>query len=147
MSAQFVTGDLFDFAANPHYAIGHGVNCVGVMGAGVAVLFRDRFPEMARFYKCYCERGCLTPSAILPWVAGDGTMILNLASQDAPGPTARYEWLGRSVFQGALYAQAHGRTLVIPRIGSGIGGLEETDCERVFDTIGQSCPLIVISLP
>ena len=45
MPIQFVSGDLFAncFQAK---ALGHGCNCRGSMGTGIATGFRDRYPEM-----------------------------------------------------------------------------------------------------
>ena len=49
---EFVKGDIFEshcFAAvNP-------VNCVGVMGAGLAKQFKERYPQMFKDYKKRCD--------------------------------------------------------------------------------------------
>ena len=49
---EFVKGDIFEshcFAAvNP-------VNCVGVMGAGLAKQFKERYPQMFKEYKKRCD--------------------------------------------------------------------------------------------
>ena len=45
MPIKFVSGDLFD---NAHHAkaFAQGCNCQGSMGAGIAKIFRARYPEM-----------------------------------------------------------------------------------------------------
>lgn len=43
------------------------VNCVGVMGKGVALEFRRRFPSMFQEYRRICEAGTLRPGQILPY--------------------------------------------------------------------------------
>ena len=45
------TGNLFD---SGYHAIGHGVNCRGIMGAGIAVEFKDRFPKNYQEYVTKC---------------------------------------------------------------------------------------------
>ena len=40
---EFVTGDLFSYEANVRV---NTVNCVGVMGAGVALAFKNKYPNM-----------------------------------------------------------------------------------------------------
>ena len=42
---EYVKGDFFDYKANIRI---NTVNCVGVMGAGVALEFKTRYPEINR---------------------------------------------------------------------------------------------------
>lgn len=51
---QFVKGNLFDANAE---AIVNTVNTVGVMGKGVALQFKQRFPDNFRLYQNACKRG------------------------------------------------------------------------------------------
>ena len=51
---RYVTGDLFSANAE---ALVNAVNTVGVMGKGVALAFRQRFPENFRAYVDACSRG------------------------------------------------------------------------------------------
>ncbi|EQD38173.1 Appr-1-p processing domain-containing protein, partial [mine drainage metagenome] len=46
-------GDLFESQAQ---TLMNTVNCVGVMGKGVAAAFKQRFPAMFEDYECRCER-------------------------------------------------------------------------------------------
>lgn len=52
MSVKFVTGDMFDADTQ---AIVNTVNCVGVMGKGVALEFKKRWPDNFKAYKKKCE--------------------------------------------------------------------------------------------
>lgn len=47
-----VSIDLFDSYAR---VIAHQVNCMGVMGSGVALQVKKRYPEAYRLYKDYCD--------------------------------------------------------------------------------------------
>ena len=51
---QILVGDLFESGAQ---TLVNTVNCVGVMGKGVALAFRKRFPEMYADYVARCEAG------------------------------------------------------------------------------------------
>lgn len=64
MVVEYVSGDLFETQCQ---TIGHGVNCRGRMGAGVAVEFRRRFPEMYQEYRRRCHAGELSPGEIFLW--------------------------------------------------------------------------------
>jgi O-acetyl-ADP-ribose deacetylase (regulator of RNase III) len=51
---EVVTGDLFTSGAQ---TLVNAVNCRGVMGKGLALTFKRRYPEMFQDYKERCERG------------------------------------------------------------------------------------------
>jgi len=93
------TGDLFSSTAG---ALGHGVNTTGVMGAGIAPLFKARHPEMYREYRLACDNGGLVPGETFIWPTPEPRpVVYNIASQDLPGSHARLEWLESGV-RGAL---------------------------------------------
>lgn len=121
MTVTFRSGDLFDTELTH---LGHGVNVVGVMGAGIAVSFRERYPEMYEDYQEACRENRIQPGSVFPYSEG-GDRIYNIASQDKPGAHARLEWL-RSGLDAALavVAEYGGEGIAIPRIGCGIGGLD-----------------------
>ena len=54
MTIELATGDLLDA---PVAALVNAVNCVGVMGKGIALQFKRRFPAMHAAYKAACARG------------------------------------------------------------------------------------------
>lgn len=58
MSLTFKNGDMF---AEPVDALVNTVNCVGVMGKGVALEFKQRWPENFKAYKAACDAKTLTP--------------------------------------------------------------------------------------
>lgn len=117
-----VTGDLFEYDG---VAIGHGVNCKGAMGAGIATQFRKRYPAMYDSYRVHCENGTLQPGRAFVYRSSDGRLICNIASQDFPGADARYDWLVAGISLAvADLIDAGVRELALPQIGCGIGGLD-----------------------
>ncbi|MGV3729972.1 MAG: type II toxin-antitoxin system antitoxin DNA ADP-ribosyl glycohydrolase DarG [Sphingopyxis sp.] len=62
MSLTFKNGDMF---AEPVEALVNTVNCVGVMGKGVALEFKQRWPENFKAYKSACDAKVLVPGKIL----------------------------------------------------------------------------------
>lgn len=117
----YKTGDLFTTDAS---AIGHGVNVDGLMGAGIAVEFKQRFPDMHKVYVNECDTGRLTPGDTMPYEVTPGKWVYNMASQDRPGRHANYEWLYSSAVKALNHAHSVGiDTIAIPRVGCGIGGL------------------------
>lgn len=125
---SFTEGDLF---ASGLPAIAHGVNCRGVMGAGIARQFRDRYPKMYESYRWRCLRGAMLPGEILVWRTL-GITVFNLATQDEPGANAKPRMITAAV--GRMITEAYHDFKIteigLPMIGCGIGGLTENDLRR-----------------
>src|SRR5690349_11181116 len=90
MTIREVTGNIFDLNVD---AIGHGVNCVGVMGAGIAASFRDRHQGMYEDYCGICRRGQLDIGQVFVWHTGQNAVkiVYNMATQFHPGPNAELD--------------------------------------------------------
>lgn len=128
----FRTGNLFDSDAP---ALGHGVNCAGLMGAGIAKTFREKYPHNYENYKAACQAGQLKPGGVHVNYE-HGKHIINMASQRMPGADASYEWLFESALRAARGAVKKGLDrIAIPMIGCGIGGLNPSKAIMVLDTV------------
>jgi O-acetyl-ADP-ribose deacetylase (regulator of RNase III) len=141
------TGDMFTTDAR---AIGHGVNIAGVMGHGIAVQFRNRFPEMHQAYKIACKRGLLEPGKTMIWPHTDDLFVYNIASQDQPGRNARLDWLEEGVEAALQHADAKGiEKIALPRIGAGIGGLNWDEVAGALLRLAEEhkCDIEVWTLP
>lgn len=137
-------GDLF---ASGLPAIGHGCNCRGVMGAGIATQFRLRWPAMYEAYRDLCVRGKFRPGGVMPWYHPGG-VLFSLATQDEPGPFAQPWMIAAAVSRMICEAYYdHGiREIGLPMIGCGIGGLRRGDlaaCLRPLEAAPAS--LIIFS--
>ena len=124
------TGNIFDTDAR---LIGHGVNTYGAMASGIALQFKERYPEMHDNYVDLCqkveERYLLGTAAV--WA--DGPSIANIFSQNLPGPHANYIWAIEGIADALRYAIINGiETLALPQIGCGVGGLEWDVMKRLI---------------
>ena len=61
---SFVDRDMFSIPAD---VLVNTVNCVGVMGAGVAATFKHKYPEMYKDYVSRCRRRELKPGSPYLW--------------------------------------------------------------------------------
>ena len=130
-------GDLFTAQT---YAIGQGVNCKGVMGAGIAAKFRSEFPENYLKYRQMCSYNALRPGKAL-LVEEKGKLIVNMASQDFPGADATYDRVAKSAaFSAGALMRLGVDTLAIPMIGCGIGGLKWEPVEEILKTVEETLP-------
>lgn len=132
------SGDLFTTDA---FYIGHGVNCRGRMGAGIAKTFRERFPINYESYAKACLGMRLNPGDLFS-VYENEKVILNLATQLEPGADARYEAVFDSCYKAARqvanhfnYWKGEEKRIAIPQIGCGIGGLEWDKVETLIEAV------------
>jgi len=111
-------------------AIVNTVNCVGIMGRGIALQFKNSFPENFKAYAAACKRSEVQPGKMFIYETGRLTnprYIVNF-------PTKRH-WKGKSRMEdvdAGLVALAEEirvrniRSIAIPPLGSGLGGLDWT---------------------
>jgi O-acetyl-ADP-ribose deacetylase (regulator of RNase III) len=122
---QFKTGNLLTEDVE---ALVNSVNCVGVMGRGIALQFRNVFPANYQAYAEACKQHEVKPGQMLVYETGQLTnprYIINF-------PTKRH-WKGKSRMADieaglvALVEEIRRRniqSIAIPPLGSGLGGLE-----------------------
>ncbi|MGM7645738.1 macro domain-containing protein [Nocardia sp. JW2] len=132
------------FAATDLDAVGHGCNCAGAMGRGIATEFKRRWPEMYEEYRVRCRDGRLTPGSVFVWQCDDVT-VYNLGTQA--------HWRGKATLPaivssvGAMLAHADEadlRRIGVPRIGAGLGGLEWSDVEGAIMPVIESHDVEVV---
>jgi O-acetyl-ADP-ribose deacetylase (regulator of RNase III) len=130
-------GDLFTTEAP---AIGHGVNVKGVMGAGIARQFADRYPAMKLAYVRLCQNYLLLPGEVFAWYSDqEERMIFNLTTQEQPGKDARLLWLIASVSKALMLCEETDmETLALPQIGCGIGGLKWDEVKAALKILAES---------
>ena len=143
---RFTHGDIF---AQPVEAIVNPVNCVGVAGAGLALQFRRRHPDAFQAYRRACAERRLRPGRIFLFDTG----------RDSPRwivhfPTKRH-WRDRSAIGDieaglrglAATLAGHGiRSVAIPPIGCGLGGLDWRAVRPLITACLADMPLTVIVL-
>ena len=127
----FVNGDIF---SSPAQVLTNTVNCVGVMGKGVALEFKNRCPAMFNDYKNRCDRNEVKPGTPYLW-EDDSTQVLNF-------PTKRH-WrepsLVQDIVDGLKYlAENYGsmgiQSLAMPALGCGNGGLSWSEVRPLIET-------------
>jgi O-acetyl-ADP-ribose deacetylase (regulator of RNase III) len=115
------------------------VNARGVMGKGLALQFKTRYPAMEAEYRRACAANRLAPGGILSWrnPAGAPKYIVNLATKDSPFAPSQYSWVESGLKALRTWAERIGvASIATPALGAGLGGLEEDKvralAERIF---------------
>lgn len=116
------------------------VNCMGIMGRGIALQFKNAFPENFKAYAKACKQNEVQPGKMFVFETGQLTnprYIINF-------PTKRH-WRGKSRIEDietglqTLIDTIHKyniRSIAIPPLGSGLGGLDWSIVKsRIEDTL------------
>jgi O-acetyl-ADP-ribose deacetylase (regulator of RNase III) len=123
-------------------ALVNTVNCVGIMGRGIALQFRETFPDNYRKYAVACKREEVRPGKMFIVETGwltNPKFIINF-------PTKRH-WRGKSRIEDiesgleALHGEIerlHIHSIAVPPLGSGLGGLHWPDVRaRIEQVLGD----------
>ena len=143
---EYKTGDLFTEDVE---ALVNSVNCVGVMGRGIALQFKKAFPENFRAYENACKREEVKPGRMFVFETGElanPRYIINF-------PTKRH-WRGKSRIEDiesgldALVGEIRKRnirSIAIPSLGSNLGGLVWTNVRsRIAERLQELVDVTVI---
>jgi O-acetyl-ADP-ribose deacetylase (regulator of RNase III) len=119
---HFTSGDMFELPVNIRV---NTVNCVGVMGAGVALAFKTRHPAMFRAYKKACDAGEVRPGTLHIWRALT-EWILNFPTKRHWRENSKYEDIedGLKALRTYLDSIGHPVRVALPALGCGHGGLD-----------------------
>jgi O-acetyl-ADP-ribose deacetylase (regulator of RNase III) len=138
---QFTTGNLLEADAE---ALVNTVNCVGIAGRGIALQFREAFPENHVAYLRACKQGELQPGRMLivktGWLSNP-KFIVNF-------PTKRH-WKGKSRLEDirfglealVLEVQRYNiKSIALPPLGCGLGGLNWSDVRPLIEQAFRTLP-------
>lgn len=135
----FTQGNLLETRVE---ALVNTVNTVGVMGKGIALMFKERFAENFRRYAAACKaREVQTGKMfVTPVHELDGPRwIVNFPTKQHWRSPSRLEWVqeGLQDLRRFLLEQ-HIQSVAIPPLGAGNGGLEWAKVrEQITQTLGD----------
>jgi O-acetyl-ADP-ribose deacetylase (regulator of RNase III) len=147
MTVKFRTGDILGADVDVE-ALVNTVNCVGIMGRGIALQFKNTFPDNYKAYAAACKREQVKPGRMFVFETGRlmPKYIINF-------PTKRH-WKGKSRIEDIQSGledlvreirTRNIRSIAVPPLGSGLGGLEWKRVRPlIVDALGQIEGLRVI---
>ena len=147
---EYKTGDIL---AEEAEALVNTVNCVGVMGRGIALQFKRAFPENFKAYATQCKRNEMRPGRVFVFETGDMLFpryIINFPTKRHWRGKSRMEDIESGLVSLVEEIRSHGiRSIAIPPLGSGLGGLNWPAVRRILQkTLEQlDCVRVVIFEP
>lgn len=124
---RFTQGNLLEARVE---AVVNTVNTVGVMGKGIALMFKERFPENFKAYAAGCKSGLVRVGEmfVTPGAELDGPRwIINFPTKKDWRHPTKPEWVdaGLEALKEVIRAKAI-KSIAIPPLGCGNGGLDWT---------------------
>lgn len=144
---EFKTGDLLAADAE---ALVNTVNCDGFMGRGIALQFKNAWPENFKAYAAACRRHEVEPGRMFVFETGrlvNPRYIVNF-------PTKRH-WRAKSRLEDvasgldALVSEIRNRgirSIAIPPLGAGLGGLQWTAVRPLIERAMKDVPEVRVAV-
>lgn len=132
---QFVSGDLFNSDTE---AIVNTVNCIGVMGRGIALQFKKQYPDNFKSYEMACKHNEVVPGKMFVFKLNqlvNPKYIINF-------PTKRH-WRGVSRIEDIqagladlvdVIRERRISSIALPPLGSGLGGLDWNLVRKIIES-------------
>lgn len=119
------------------------VNCVGVMGKGLAHAFKEREPTMFAAYKRICDQGLLEPGKLWLW-RGSPRWVLNFPTKLHWRQPSKLEWIEAGLDKFLSAYESQGITEIsFPKLGCGNGNLEWDEVRPLMERYLGKLPIKV----
>ncbi|WP_396957705.1 macro domain-containing protein [Nitrosomonas sp.] len=136
---EYTSGDILHCEVD---ALVNTVNCVGIMGRGIALQFKNMYPANFKAYEAACKREEVQPGRMFVFETRQLTaprLIINF-------PTKRH-WRGKSRIEDIeaglvdlanVIRDKHIQSIAIPPLGAGLGGLSWDEVRpRIEHALGE----------
>ena len=126
------------------------VNCIGVMGAGLARFYKTKYPDMFKGYKEDCQAGKYEPGAVVIYQVGN-KYVANAATKQHWKYKSKKEWVVKALQtlrerSDKAHKLGLAYSISIPPMGCGLGGLDYGEIKQEIIKIFQDSPLTVYLL-
>lgn len=123
MSIKVISGNIWNTKCQ---VLVNTVNCVGIMGAGIALEAKLRYPEMFKTYKEYCDNKSLEIGKLHLYTLSTPYWILNFPTKKHWKYPSKESYLinGLKKFR-ETYKEKNIKSIAFPILGGANGGLDE----------------------
>jgi len=132
---RYVQGNLLDAEAE---ALVNAVNTVGVMGKGIALAFKQRFELNYRLYAAACHAGEVQVGRMFVTDTGEAAgprWIVNFPTKQHWRQPSQLAWVTAGLVDLQRFIRQEGvRSIAIPALGTGLGGLAWPDVRAAIES-------------
>jgi O-acetyl-ADP-ribose deacetylase (regulator of RNase III) len=138
---EYTTGNLLEANVD---AVVNTVNEVGVMGKGIALMFREEYPDNARLYEVACKAGSVRVGHMFvtnnPGLEGP-RWIINFPTKKHWRHPSKLAWIRDGLSDLVrIIDKFKIRSIAIPPLGCGAGGLEWLQVRKEIESALQAIP-------
>lgn len=130
----FTKGNLLSACAE---ALVNTVNTVGIMGKGVALMFKETFPENFKIYEAACRRGEVRVGQMLVTerrLLGGPKWIINFPTKEHWRNPSKLEWIEAGLDDLVrVIKEKKIQSIALPPLGSGNGGLNWDEVRPIVE--------------
>lgn len=127
---KYYDGTVFN---TPAHTLVNTVNCFGVMGAGIALEFKLRYPEMYEEYKQRCNKKEYKIGRPRLYKSSE-KWVLNFPTKNHWRYPSKIEWIEEGLqYFASNYKKAGIESIAFPKLGTSNGGLEWTDVKKIME--------------
>jgi O-acetyl-ADP-ribose deacetylase (regulator of RNase III) len=136
---SLVKGNIFNTKCQ---TVVNTVNCVGVMGKGIALVYKLRYPELFTLYKKHCDNKLIQIGKL--WLykssAPNTPWVLNFPTKLHWKYPSKMEYLEKGLQKFVATYKAQGITsIAFPLLGAHNGGLEKNEVIEVMTSYLSGC--------
>ncbi|MDB5804860.1 MAG: macro domain protein [Betaproteobacteria bacterium] len=130
---SFTEGNLLEASAE---ALVNTVNTVGVMGKGIALMFKERFPKNYQYYVDACKAKKIQVGKVFASESeelGSVRWVINFPTKQHWRNPSKLEWIEEGLQDLKLFLVEHNiKSVAIPPLGAGNGGLDWQDVRALI---------------
>ena len=135
---RYIEGNIFN---SPAQVIVNTVNTVGVMGKGLALAFKNKYPEMFEVYKKACEKKTLTIGKLMYYRASDYGLLLFPTKENWRYPS-KIDYIKKGLQKFVdKYADLNISSIAFPKLGCGNGELDWNEVKLIMEQYLSSLPI------
>ena len=137
---KYVEGELF---SSPAQVLVNTVNTVGVMGKGIALEFKKRYPEMFLQYKEQCDKHKLVIGKLMLWYEPDHWLLQFPTKEHWRNPS-KLEYIEKGLMAFVRkYADYNISSIAFPKLGCGNGELDWNEVKPLMEKYLKDLPIDV----
>lgn len=143
MIEQICKGNIFNSKTQ---TIVNTVNCVGVMGKGIALVFKLRYPKMFDEYANLCKRHLISPGKL--WIykgESDAPWVLNFPTKFHWKYPSKIEYIESGLQKFVETYKEKGITsIAFPMLGTHNGGLDKEKVRSLMERYLNKCDIPIV---
>jgi O-acetyl-ADP-ribose deacetylase (regulator of RNase III) len=123
------------------------VNCVGVMGKGIALEMKNRYPDMFEKYKTFCDNKLIDIGKLWLYKNPDDKWILNFPTKTHWRYQSEYDYIEKGMQKFIeTYKDKNIKSIAFPMLGCSNGGLNEEKVLEIMMKYFSKCDELIIEI-